>query len=846
MERTTSSGDRLKKYVDKIELIPEGERNRRLHNIGLLLRKNFGLTADSLLSVLSAINQTKCRPPVNKSEIKTITGSVDRASIPIGDGSGVESPPKQRGTSPPASNFYVSATADSVPVADLLKRKVSLYQNSYAQTPKTDLTVGKCLEGFRTGGNSKEQIDAIRNETDKAKRDKLKQGLHGVIFGSEPQTKRNADACKANGIVVVDFDNIPAGDLESAKETIAKVDYIFAVGLSVGGQGVFALAAYEGTPGLKTLLAAMQEDFCYTIDKSGTDISRLRYVTADENLIVKEKVYPAILRKEQTDDFDDAETLRYVPFPVECLPSTLSRWIRDTQRCINLKSSDMPAVSVLAVLSSVIGSSCRIAIKRGYTEPAALFTAIVADSGSAKSPSIEAATKHLNTLQGEKIKQWKQEKHQWEQDLKFWSNTANKKERGDEPAQPQPAVRYIISDATLESVTKTLENNPFGVLLNRDELNGFFSGMDAYRKSATDLQSWIEIYEGGSVTIDRKTTGVTHIDKPSVSIIGGVQKAILKQTIQERPDFIHSGFGSRFLFVMPKKEPIIWNDNEPDQKIVADYESLIDCILACRESVLENEQDFRETQTGDFSQEPLSTFATVKPIIFTLSAGAKKELFAFQEKQARQAVYESIPDAAAMNKGGRIAARLCLTLHCVRSIEMTGNLRGLLEVSKETAGQAVKLADWFIHEATRVYAMLAEGHAAGELPPDQMEVMKVLQRIGKPATIREMKRASRVLSKMDNLEETLRQLISMKKVEDYFRQNGAIEYKISPVDGVDADKSPVKPGEKRASVSVNAVNTVKNAFSPPDVIDGFGEYRNPPDPPPPIEPARPGREVFTI
>jgi hypothetical protein len=153
----------------------------------------------------------------------------------------------------------------------------------------------------------------------------------------------------------------------------------------------------------------------------------------------------------------------------------------------------MPAIAALAVISSIIGSSCRIEIKPGQTEPAALFAAIVLDTGGAKSAFIEAAAKYLDTLQAEKIKQWRREKYDSEQELAEWQD-APKNQRGSKPMPPPPAERFVIKDATLEAVAGILENNPFGVLLNRDELNGFLAGMDAYRpKAATDLQSWIDV-----------------------------------------------------------------------------------------------------------------------------------------------------------------------------------------------------------------------------------------------------------------------------------------------------------------------------------------------------------------
>jgi hypothetical protein len=84
--------------------------------------------------------------------------------------------------------------------------------------------------------------------------------------------------------------------------------------------------------------------------------------------------------------------------------------------------------------------------------------------------------------------------------------------------------------------------------------------------------------------------------------------------------------------------------------------------------------------------------------------------------------------------------------------------------------------------------------ADGDLTTDQCEVMKVLQKIPRPATERELKRASRVIQAMENIGEVLRQLVAMKKILDVFR-NGVIAYDFPPVDTVDVDELPVNSGK---------------------------------------------------
>ncbi|GHT45959.1 hypothetical protein FACS189454_06320 [Planctomycetales bacterium] len=118
-------------------------------------------------------------------------------------------------------------------------------------------TVGTVLNRFKD--ELFKRIEAIRNGTDKEKKGELKKQLRCVCFSSEPIQKRETANCRFNGIICLDFDNVE--NIDEAKQAIAAVQYIFAVGLSASGKGLFALAAVKGTSDLKKVTAAMQADF---------------------------------------------------------------------------------------------------------------------------------------------------------------------------------------------------------------------------------------------------------------------------------------------------------------------------------------------------------------------------------------------------------------------------------------------------------------------------------------------------------------------------------------------------------------------------------------------------------
>jgi hypothetical protein len=370
---------------------------------------------------------------------------------------------------------------------------------------------------------------------------------------------------------------------------------------------------------------------------------------------------------------------------------------------------------------------------------------------------------------------------------------------------------YSVSDATTEALLPILSDNPFGVCLIRDELAAFFNGMDSYRNGSVDRQIYIEIHGGRFVQAHRKTgTRYLAAKTPSMSIIGGIQSDVIRRTVRSDPEFMMTGFGARFLMVYPPAKPIRWNRNFVNATVLASYEGLIETLLRYREQ-----------------------FTPDEPGIVSMTPEATSLIFGFQNQHADDSL--DIADGNVRyveNKAGMHCARLALVLHVIGCIEY--GLDPITPITAETMWQAIALTEWFLNEAHRIYAMFAtsdEETAEEILTDDQREVVKVLRRVDRPATERELKRASRVLQKLENIGEVLRQLIAMKKVQDVFR-NGVVAYDFPTVDTVAVDELPVNSGKYQQNVNVNTVNAPEYDFSdPPGAVD-FSVAPNPESAPP--------------
>ena len=254
----------LETFIAEIDPIDEGKRNETLYRTGLQLRRLFGLHGDNLLRWLRKVNSEKCKPPLEDGEVETIAGSVDKSNAPIG--------------------------SRRCSIEEYLSKEISFFPSATVNTPSETLSVRQLIDDFRSGSYRK-LIKAIRAEPDKERRDALKKQLLAVTIQSEVCKRRGLEFCTNNAIGCIDLDGID--DVEKVKQIIAALSYVFAVILSASGRGLFFLVALaKPTEDLKPILKEIQKDIEFKIDMSCSDISRLRYITHDPDLIVKENVIP--------------------------------------------------------------------------------------------------------------------------------------------------------------------------------------------------------------------------------------------------------------------------------------------------------------------------------------------------------------------------------------------------------------------------------------------------------------------------------------------------------------------------------------------------------------------------
>jgi hypothetical protein len=97
-------------------------------------------------------------------------------------------------------------------------------------------------------------------------------------------------------------------------------------------------------------------------------------------------------------------------------------------RALKAKAQSMPAAPeylaqpFISACAGLLGTSIRVQVKKGYTEPMVIWTAFVGDPGTLKSPAMAAVVKPLVNLQEAAAQQHEAGLEQYEADILEWDD----------------------------------------------------------------------------------------------------------------------------------------------------------------------------------------------------------------------------------------------------------------------------------------------------------------------------------------------------------------------------------------------------------------------------------------
>ena len=342
-------------------------------------------------------------------------------------------------------------------------------------------------------------------------------------------------------------------------------------------------------------------------------------------------------------------TLTYEPFPVDALPEPASTFVREAAAAVGCDPAFV-ALPLLTLLGAAVGNSRRLHMKSTYQVPAILWTGIVGESGSAKSPAMATA---LSVA--------------YEQEARLQQQADQK--------------RFVVADSTTEALATLMAANPRGILCIRDELTGWLGSIDRYGDGrspcSADQAFLLSAYGGTPHTVDRRTGNPRHLHIPrsSLWVTGGIQLGLLAQAMG--PTQREAGLLARLLLAYPPVRQQKYTEDEVSEETKDALAKTIERLIG-----LEGEE-------------------SVCP-----SPAAKQLWIAFHDNTCREFSSMTGDLRAAWSKLRDTALRIALIFHLAS--------QEAAEVSEATMQRAVVLAEWFKHETQRVYSLLANSKSARE------------------------------------------------------------------------------------------------------------------------------------
>ena len=317
---------------------------------------------------------------------------------------------------------------------------------------------------------------------------------------------------------------------------------------------------------------------------------------------------------------------------------------------------------------------------------------------------------------------------------------------------------YFTTDATTQALSGMLVNSP-GLVIVRDELVGWVKSHDAYNK-AGDRQSFLSMWSGSPLKIDRSGADTVFIPHPCIPIVGGIQPDMLPDLADEANK--RDGFVERFLMSWPDAYPQQWTDADVHPDTAA---GVIDIFAKLRVR-----PDLPNAGVIQLSREARSVFAGW-----------------FNENGSLAVAAEGIAKGCYSKYPGQVA-RIALVLHCLSSPGDTQR-----EISEETMIDAISVIEYLRAHLVRI---LPRFSAIGLAESAALE----------PRVLRVISRGNGEWVSRTKLQRGLGNSVSAAYLDEVLTKlslEGLVENRVVPTGARPREESRIKKREERRYESMN-------------------------------------------
>lgn len=319
-----------------------------------------------------------------------------------------------------------------------------------------------------------------------------------------------------------------------------------------------------------------------------------------------------------------------------------------------------------------------------YAKPI-IYSGIVAESGSLKSPTQKLITDPLMNLQEIADKDYESLVQNYQDDLEFYKDSLKDKNNPPLPVPTPPNQReYFVVDVTSEAVAGVQAKQPDrGFVGFQDELKALISSQNAYRGGkGSDAEKLLSGRDGSGIKVNRAGGKRLFCKRSGYSITGGIQPDVLRNLMGSFDD--PNGFWARFIWCILPVAP----SRYPENAASFDINNLLLDIY--------KKLEYEAPQIHKLSPEARELYKDWYNCLDDLKL---KEI-----RQGLRAVYSKM-------KG--VTGEFALILH--RTNAAVDGCRPDEYISKDAMAKAIKLSKFYI---TQIKLIHADGEAEhGEIAP---------------------------------------------------------------------------------------------------------------------------------
>jgi hypothetical protein len=389
---------------------------------------------------------------------------------------------------------------------------------------------------------------------------------------------------------------------------------------------------------------------------------------------------------------------------------------------------------LLPIAAGLINPNSRIVVKKStnFVEPCLLYSAVVAETGSRKTPLLNIPKAPLVKLQVEEDERYNAELKAYKKELDAYNHRPKENKDDEPPVPPHPPREFYVDNVTVESLDeiKGFQPNKAFTMI-KDELSGLFASHGAYKGGkGSDKESFLSGWGGGGVKKNRRSKDSrVSLARDSLSITGGIQPDKLRALFGDFTDA--QGEWARFLWYQMPMRPYKIPRHDAAYKL------------------------------GDLLESIYRKLDSLPELEFYFSKDGQKFYDDWYDKRYEQTRNETKPGLkAAMAKMPGQAARLIGVLHVLNGVSSQPP-EVQEEISLTTVRAGCHLAQFYLGQVT---LLQGDGDALdGELTPVLKSLLEKVNELGK-LTATQAKKAVWGLRK-----------IAPEKIRQYFDELAAMD-----------------------------------------------------------------------